>query len=566
MTGYYNLSLVALSLAIATIASYTTLDLANRVSANASTPRKAWLWLAAGAISMGTGIWAMHFIGMLAFHLPIPIAYDLGVTGASMLIAVAVSAIALFVLRQPRVTTRSWLLGATFMGIGISAMHYSGMLAMRMLPAIRYDLLLFITSVLIATLAALAALWIALKLRGNVSRFVIPAKLASAGVMGLAITGMHYTGMAAAQFAPASVCLAAVRGGLQNTTIAIIIGCIAMAILSLTIVLATLDAHFAQKNERLAASLQVAKDAADAALRENEKITAQLRAAQSELLGAARRAGMAEIANGVLHNVGNVLNSVNVSAQLIETRVRESKTGGIGQAVQLMSEHAAQLGDFLSNDPRGQRLPGYLGKLAESLAADKSAVLDELSALTRSIEHIKEIVGAQQSYAGANSILEPVRIDELVEDAVRMAAGAKSSTPVTIIKDLQPAPAVLLDKHLMLQILINLITNARQAMDGVPERPHEIRIGSEFTGVDEGRLLIHVEDNGEGIEPDTLTRLFVHGFTTRKAGHGFGLHSSALAAKTLGGTLTARSEGLGHGAVFTLEVAVKGRVESHEYA
>jgi NO-binding membrane sensor protein with MHYT domain len=565
MTGYYNLSLVALSVAIATIASYTALDLANRVSA--SSPRKSWLWLAAGAISMGTGIWAMHFIGMLAFHLPIPIAYDLSITGASMLIAIAVSAVALFVLRQPLVSTRSWVLGATLMGIGISAMHYTGMMAMRMLPAIQYDPLLFITSVLIAVLAALAALWIALQLRGNVSRFAIPAKLASAGVMGLAITGMHYTGMAAAHFAPASVCLAAVRGGgLQNTTLAIIIGCIAMAILSLTIVLSTLDAHFAVKNERLAASLQVAKDAADAALGENERITAQLRAAQSELLGSARRAGMAEIANSVLHNVGNVLNSVNVSAQLIETRVRESKTGGIGQAVQLMSEHAAQLGNFLSNDVRGQRLPGYLGKLAESLAADKSAVLDELSALTRSIEHIKEIVTTQQTYAGANSILEPVRINELVEDALRMTAGSKSGARVAIVKDLQPGPAVLLDKHLMLQILINLITNARQAMDGVPERPYEIRIWSEFRGVNERRLLIGVEDNGEGIEPDNLTRLFAHGFTTRKSGHGFGLHSSALAAKTLGGALTAHSEGLGHGAVFTLEVAVKGLVENHEHA
>ena len=159
MTGYYNPGVVALSIAIAIIASYTALDLANRVSEIASSPRKAWTWLAAGAVSMGTGIWSMHFIGMLAFHLPIAVAYDLPTTCLSMIIAIGVSAIALLVLRRPQVVTRSLIGGAMLMGIGISAMHYTGMIAMRMSPAIRYDPLLFVTSVLIAVCASLAALW-----------------------------------------------------------------------------------------------------------------------------------------------------------------------------------------------------------------------------------------------------------------------------------------------------------------------------------------------------------------------------------------------------------------------
>jgi NO-binding membrane sensor protein with MHYT domain len=558
MTGYYSPSLVALSLAVAIIAAYTALDLAKRVSASASSPRKAWTWLAAGAVAMGTGIWAMHFVGMLAFHLPIRIAYDLLTTGLSMLIAIIVSAIALFVLRRSEVTWRNLIGGALLMGIGISAMHYTGMIAMRMFPPIRYDPMLFICSILIAILASLAALWIALQLRENLSRFAILTRLASAVVMGLAITGMHYTGMAAARFAPGSMCLAAVSGGLENTTLAIVIGCIAMAIMSLTLILSAIDAHFAVRNARLADSLQVAKDAADVALRDNEKITTELRAAQSELVTSARQAGMAEIANSVLHNVGNVLNSVNVSADLIHTGIRESKVEGLAQAVQLMKEHTADLGDFLSRDEKGRRLLGYLSKLGETLVAEKRGMLDEIEALTRSIDHVKEIVVTQQSYAGEACLAEPVHVEALLDDALRMNGDSMDLRRICVVKELVTLPLLLLDKHLILQILVNLIANAKQAMGGVSERPHQITMRVQITAAeDEPRLRICVLDNGEGIAPETLTRLFVHGFTTRKGGHGFGLHSSALAAQTMGGTLTAHSDGLGTGAAFTLELPMQ---------
>jgi NO-binding membrane sensor protein with MHYT domain len=556
MKGDYNAGLVALSLAIAVIASYTALDLAGRVSDNAATPKKAWTWLIAGAVSMGSGIWAMHFIGMLAFHLPIPVAYDLPMTWASLLIAIVVSSIALFVLRRPDVMMgRKLIPGALLMGIGISAMHYSGMMAMRMFPPITYDPLLFILSVLIAIGASLAALWIVLRLRDIPSRFAIVAKLVSAGVMGLAITGMHYTGMAAARFAPGAMCLAAANGGLKNTTLALVIGCIAMVILSLTIVLSTLDAHFAAQNARLAHSAQLAKEAADAALRENEKITAELRRTQSELVNSARQAGMAEIANSVLHNVGNVLNSVNVSAGLISTRLRESKVDGLAKAVQLLQQHSADLGAFLTSDEKGKRLPAYLGKLADALAAEKHAVLGELEALTRSIDHIKDIVVTQQSYAGTASLVEPVSVAALLEDALRMNADSMTRRNIAVVTEIAPLPPVLLDKHLVLQILVNLIANAKQAVEALAERTHQIvmRAGPAPEGAGQ-TLRIQVEDNGEGIAPENLTRLFVHGFTTRKGGHGFGLHSSALAAQTMGGTLCAHSDGPGRGATFTLEL------------
>src|SRR6185295_16795499 len=163
MHGTYAVEFVALSVVVAIIASYTALDLAGRVSSTSG--KRMWYWLAGGAVGMGSGIWSMHFIGMLAFKLPIPIAFDLPTTLLSLAIAILVSGFALYTLRRGELTTSTLTLSATLMGIGISAMHYTGMLAMRMSPPIHYTPVLFVASVLIAIAASLAALWIALQLR-----------------------------------------------------------------------------------------------------------------------------------------------------------------------------------------------------------------------------------------------------------------------------------------------------------------------------------------------------------------------------------------------------------------
>jgi NO-binding membrane sensor protein with MHYT domain len=543
MNGHYDSGLVALSILVAITASYTALDLAGCVSASTSSPRKSWVWLIAGATSMGIGIWSMHFIGMLAFHLPVPVAYSLPISLLSVAIAVLVSAIALLILRRPALKANDLVIGATMMGLGISAMHYTGMFSMQMLPAIRYDPLLFATSVLIAIGASLAALWIAFQLRTKHSKRAILARLGSASVMGLAITGMHYTGMAAAHFAPGSVCAAAVAGGIHSTVLAAAIGGSTTVILVLTLIVSALDAHFALNNARLAQAL--------------DKITFELKDAQSELLTTARQAGMAEIANNVLHNVGNVLNSVNVSAGLIGDRMRNSKAHALGKAVKLINEHAADLGTFFACDEKGRALPGYLNKLVAALAAEELNIADELNSLTKNIDHIKNIVITQQSHSGSTSVREPVQISDLMEDALRMNTASVARHPMTVLRDFAVVPILLLDRHLVLQILVNLIANAKHAMDAVPDRSHQITLRVRIAEpADRPRLIIRVEDDGEGIAPEHMTRLFAHGFTTRKNGHGFGLHGCALAAKEMLGTITAHSEGLGKGAVFTLDLPV----------
>ncbi|MHA6788704.1 DAHL domain-containing protein [Pseudomonas bijieensis] len=283
--------------------------------------------------------------------------------------------------------------------------------------------------------------------------------------------------------------------------------------------------------------------------------TRELKEAERELVDAARMAGMAEIATNVLHNVGNVLNSVNISADLVTRKLRSSKTLGLGKAVKMMNEHADDLGQFITSDEKGKLLPRYFNELVDSIAAEQTLLIEELAQLTKSIDHIKEIVTTQQTYAGAARLIEALSISDLFEDALRMNSGALSRHHVTVIKDYQDVPMIMGDKHRLLLILINLISNAKFAMSHVSDHPREMTLGIRV--VDQKTLCVSVKDRGEGITPENLTRIFNHGFTTRKDGHGFGLHSCALAAVEMNGHLHVHSDGPGQGALFTLEIPLE---------
>ncbi|PHN37125.1 MULTISPECIES: DAHL domain-containing protein [Pseudomonas] len=283
-----------------------------------------------------------------------------------------------------------------------------------------------------------------------------------------------------------------------------------------------------------------------------ERRTQQLKDAQSELLDSARQAGMAEIATNVLHNVGNVLNSVNISADLVTRKLRSSKALGLGKAMQLINEHKADLGTFLTEDEKGKLLPGYLNQLVDVIAVEQQGMTDELAQLSKSVDHIKDIVSTQQSYAGAATLLEPVHISDLMEDALRMNAGALSRHHVTVVKEYAPVPEILADKHRLLLIMVNLISNAKYAMSNLNDRPRQMTL--KVQALADNTLQISVKDDGEGIPAENMTRIFTHGFTTRKEGHGFGLHSCALAAVEMSGQLSAHSDGPGLGAIFTLTI------------
>ncbi|WP_367372782.1 DAHL domain-containing protein [Pseudomonas lini] len=307
---------------------------------------------------------------------------------------------------------------------------------------------------------------------------------------------------------------------------------------------------------RVNKELQTANDVLEQRVEER---TRELKDTQSELLDTARQAGMAEIATNVLHNVGNVLNSVNISADVVTRKLRSSKAQGLGKAMQLINAHQDDLGIFLTQDEKGKMLPGYLNQLVEAIALEQQGMTDELAQLSKSVDHIKDIVATQQSYAGANSLVEPLHISELLEDALRMNAGALTRHHVTVVKEYGDVPQVMGDKHRLLLILINLISNAKYAMTDLSNRPRQMILGVKV--VEDTILQISVKDDGEGIEPENMTRIFAHGFTTRKEGHGFGLHSCALAAIEMNGHLTAHSDGPGKGALFTLQIPLKPVME-----
>jgi len=284
-----------------------------------------------------------------------------------------------------------------------------------------------------------------------------------------------------------------------------------------------------------------------------EERTRELQEVHKQLVETARQVGRAEIATNVLHNVGNVLNSVFTSAVVARERLAGLKLENVEKVAALLAEHEADLATFLSQDERGRNAVPFLNRLSKHLQAERQEIQNLLGEVSRHTEHIGTIVKLQQRYARTpQKLVEPVQLAELVEDALGINHAALTRHSVQVERALADVPPVLTEKHKLLMILVNLISNAKYALDGLPEQ--ERRLTVSLSPPAEGHLWIEVRDNGMGIAPEMLTRIFQYGFTTREEGHGFGLHSSALAAQEMGGTLTAHSDGLGKGATFRLEL------------
>jgi two-component system, NtrC family, sensor kinase len=257
------------------------------------------------------------------------------------------------------------------------------------------------------------------------------------------------------------------------------------------------------------------------------------------------------VATGVLHNVGNVLNSVNVSASVLTERARKSCVPMLAKASQVIDDHRADLAEFLTSDARGRAFPQLLSELAVNLTREREQQLEELHTLMQRIEHVKEIVNMQQSIARGGERLEPLSIAALVDDALKINDAGLLRHHVDVILQMEEVPLVQTDRHKVLQILINLISNAKYALSASDSSPKEMILS---VSSDDDWIVVQVRDNGVGIPQENLTRIFGHGFTTKADGHGFGLHSAALAAQELGASLSAHSDGPGTGATFTLRL------------
>ncbi|HVG57567.1 MAG TPA: PAS domain-containing protein [Hyalangium sp.] len=279
--------------------------------------------------------------------------------------------------------------------------------------------------------------------------------------------------------------------------------------------------------------------------------TEQLRAAHQELLDRARHAGMSEIANSILHNLGNALTGITVSSTILRERIVGVPITSLGRAVSLLTERRGEeLGTYLTQDERGRHVPEYLDKLHKRLEEERKLLLDECSAMAAKIEHATSVIATQQNFARTRFRLrEKTRLRDLVEDAVRLCDVGAQVDPLIVRKYGEEEPEFY-DRHVVVQILVNFISNAKNAVrevqgDVTPRITLTVRQDAESTSV-------AVSDNGVGFDQSVKARLFTHGFTTRSKGHGFGLHSSALSAQALGGRIDAHSDGPGQGALFEL--------------
>lgn len=302
------------------------------------------------------------------------------------------------------------------------------------------------------------------------------------------------------------------------------------------------------EDERL--ELKATNQELDASLSRLRETQDKLVQSTKLLVAASRRAGMSDIATGALHNVGNVLNSINVSADLATERLRKLRLGGITKTTALLREVTDGDSTF-AKDTKGAKALAYLEHLATHLESEREALADEMSRLREHLTHVKSVISKQQAYAIGVDMSELCGVDRLVDDAIVLTRESLNRHDIRLIREIDSLPEACLDRHKVLQILINLLSNAKQAVCAM--NPPEKWIVVRARAVDEAHFYLEVRDNGTGVRAEDRDRLFTHGFTTKAGGHGFGLHMSALTARELGGLLELIDEATGErGAIFRL--------------
>ncbi|HTE52972.1 MAG TPA: two-component regulator propeller domain-containing protein [Kofleriaceae bacterium] len=298
-------------------------------------------------------------------------------------------------------------------------------------------------------------------------------------------------------------------------------------------------------------------------LTESRRAEAKVAAIQRELVVTSRRAGMAQVATSVLHNVGNALNGVNVSADIVLATLRRSKVVGLGKALAMLDEDPAALAAFLTTTEKGRQLPTYLARVNGAIQRERETAIEELESMEKGIEHIKAIVSSQQSHARVDRIDELIVLPDLLGDAIRFERALCEMAGVTVRTDHADLPPVRVDRHGLLEIVMNLLVNAREALqDGAGERLITVRTRPTA----DGSVAIEVCDTGIGIAPDNLVKIFSQGYTTKTGGHGFGLHGASCTVIELGGTLSVESEGVGKGARFVVVLPMARAIEATQAA
>ncbi len=267
---------------------------------------------------------------------------------------------------------------------------------------------------------------------------------------------------------------------------------------------------------------------------------------------------MGDVASTVLHNVGNVLTSVMVAANLVETIIEQSSVTLVPRMAGLLKQHEGQLSSFLTENPKGQRILPSLEKLGAHLNQEQQKVLQEIQGLVRNVDHVKQIISSHQLMAKGAGQVEPILLTDLVNHALTLSLQPGDESWITVRREYQNIPPFLGEKHQILQILVNLLRNAKQAMrQFTREEGHVLTLGVDGDLKKEKFVVVTVQDTGVGLSSEQLSKLFTRGFTTKDDGNGIGLHSSAQALRNMGGTLEVCSEGVGLGACFQLSIPIR---------
>ena len=283
-------------------------------------------------------------------------------------------------------------------------------------------------------------------------------------------------------------------------------------------------------------------------------MTVKVRDSRDLVADVSRHAGQAEVATSVLHNVGNVLNSINVSTEMLHHRLRHSKVDSLSRMAALIE--AAEGATGFAGTEKGRELPRFVCAIARRLASEREAILGEVAALRENLEHVKTVVTAQQQYSKAIGLRERTNLGEIIDTAIQITLKGDQGSRIEVSRELDGVPALVLDRHRLLQVLINLLRNAKHALQ--ESRGDSKQLVVRVVARDRGRVAIEIRDNGVGIPEENRTRIFQHGFTTRPDGHGFGLHSSSIAVQEMGGRLSCESAGDGAGATFIVELPLAG--------
>lgn len=297
---------------------------------------------------------------------------------------------------------------------------------------------------------------------------------------------------------------------------------------------------------------------------ESARIESEERMAQinQQLIDASHKSGMSEVMTGVLHNVGNILNSLQVSTRLVAGKLKEGRLGRLREAAEILKQHQPDLVGFLTENPQGQQFVDYLDVLSKKLLDDRDQLLQEMQSVTRNIDHIGHVIRSQQQDARVQLLSREEEPSALMDDACQILSGRTANYNIQIVRGFQPCPTIRSDRHKILQILVNLIKNAQEAVAEINQRPRVIRLAVSSPVPDLVQLV--VKDNGVGMTRAQLEKVLTFGYTTKPDGHGFGLHSCMNTARQLGGEISVESPGPGLGSKFTLTLPANRNQNSND--